>query len=78
MIRLDARVIFDASEYPPRGKGMLYRDKHQFEKRVPFTLPKGRSQLSVTDLNSLGNWLFSLRITDEYDIPFQHVRFRLE
>jgi len=57
---------------------MLYQDKHQFEKRVPFTLPKGRSQLSVTSLNSHGGWVFSLRITDANDIPFQDVRFRLE
>lgn len=78
LIKLGERIIFDASDYPPRGKGMLYRDKHQFEKRVPFTLPKGRSQLSVTSLNSHGGWVFSLRITDEDDIPFQDVRFRLE
>jgi hypothetical protein len=78
LIKLGDQIIFDASVYPPRGKGMLYQDKHQFEKRVPFTLPKGRSQLSVTSLNSHGGWVFSLRITDEDDIPFQDVRFRLE
>lgn len=78
LIKLGDQVIFDASDYPPRGKGMLYQDKHQFEKRVPFTLPKGRSQLSVNSLNLRGNWLFSIRITDENDIPFQDVRFRLE
>ncbi|NOS70272.1 MAG: hypothetical protein HOP33_10115 [Verrucomicrobia bacterium] len=78
LIKLGDQVIFDASDYPPRGKGMLYRDKHQFEKRVSFTLPKGRSQLSVTSLNSHGGWVFALRITDENDIPFQDVRFRLE
>jgi hypothetical protein len=53
-------------------------DKHQFEKRVPFTRPKGRLQLSVTSLNSHGGWVFSLRITNENDIPFPHVRFRQE
>jgi hypothetical protein len=78
LIKLGDQVIFNASDYPPRGKGMLYLDKHQFEKRVPFTLPKGRSQLSVTSLNSHGGWVFALRITDEHDIPFQDVRFRLE
>ncbi|MEI2727306.1 MAG: hypothetical protein V9H26_28560 [Verrucomicrobiota bacterium] len=78
LIQLGDQVIFDASDYPPRGKGMLYRDKHQFEKRIPFTLPKGRSQLSVTSLNSHGGWVFALRITDDKDIPFQDVRFRLE
>ena len=78
LIKLGDQVIFDASNYPPRGKGMLYLDKHQFEKRVPFTLPKGRSQLSVMDLNSHGGWVFSVRITDQNDLPFQDVRFRLE
>ena len=77
-IQLGYQIIFDASNYPPRGKGMLYRDKHQFEKRVPFTLPKGKSQLSVTSLTSHGGWVFALRITDENDLPFQDVRFRLE
>ncbi|MBI3849707.1 MAG: hypothetical protein HY298_05370 [Verrucomicrobia bacterium] len=78
LIKLGDQVIFDASDYPPRGKGMLYLDKHQFEKRIAFTLPKGKSQLSVTSLNLRGKWEFSLRITDENDIPFQDVRFRLE
>ncbi len=77
-VKLGDQVIFDGSDYPPRGKGMLYRDKHQFEKRVPFTLPKGKSQLSVTSLNSHGGWVFALRITGENDLPFQDVRFRLE
>lgn len=78
LIQLGRQVLFDARDYPPRGKGMLYRDKHQFEKHIPFTLPKGKSQLSVTDLNSHGNWLFSFRITGEDDIPFKDVSFRLE
>ena len=78
IIKLGDQVLFDARDYPPRGKGLLHRDKYQFEKHVPFTLPKGRSQLSVTDLNSHGNWLFSLRITGENDIPFRDVSFRLE
>lgn len=78
IIRLGAQVLFDAREYPPRGKGLLFRDKYQFEKRIPFTLPRGRSQLTVTSLNSHGNWLFSLRITGEDDVPFQDVKFRLE
>jgi len=77
IIRLGDQVLFDARDYPVRGKGLLYKDKYQFEKHVPFTLPKGRSQLSVTDLNSHGNWLFSLRITDEQEIPFSDVEFRL-
>ena len=78
IIRLGDQILFDARDYPPRGKGLLHLDKYQFEKHIPFTLPKGRSQLSVTDLNSHGNWLFSLRITDAQDIPLPDVKFRLE
>lgn len=78
LIKLGEQVVFDASDYPPRGKGMLYLDKHQFEKRVPFTLPQGKTRLTVTSANSHGGWVFALRITDEHDIPFSDVRFRLE
>ncbi len=78
LIKLGDRVLFDASDYPPRGKGMLYRDKHQFEKHIPFILPAGATQLSVTSLNSHGGWVFSLRLTGEDDVPFSDVKFRLE
>ena len=78
LIQLGDRVLFDASDYPPRGKGMLYRDKHQFEKHIPFTLPAGTTPLSVTSLNSHGGWVFSLRLTGEDDVPFSDVKFRLE
>ena len=78
IIRLGGQVLFDARDYPVRGKGMLYRDKYQFEKRVPFSLPKGRSPLFVTSLNSHGQWLFSLRITGEDDVPFPDLSFHLE
>ena len=78
LIQLGDEVLFDARTWPGRGKGLLYRDKYQFEKRVPFTLPKGTHRLAVTSINSHGNWLFSLRLTDERDVPFPDVRFRLE
>jgi hypothetical protein len=78
LVRLGDRVLFDARDYPLRGKGLLFRDKYQFEKHIPFTLPRGRSQLSVTSLNASGNWLFSLRITDANEIPFPDVLFRSE
>lgn len=78
LVQLDDKVLFDARDYPPRGKGHLYLDKYQFEKHVPFTLPKGVSRLTVTDLNSHGNWLFSLRITGGDNIPFSDVTFRLQ
>ncbi len=45
---------------------------------MPFTLPGGKSRLAITSINSHGNWLFALRLTDESDIPFQDVKFRLE
>lgn len=78
LIRLGEQVLFDARTYPSRGKGLLFRDKHQFEKRIPFTLPAGESRLSVTSINSHGNWLFALRITGEDDVPFRDLKFRLQ
>jgi len=38
----------------------------------------GKSRLAVTSLNSHGAWIFSVRITDDNDIPFPDLRFRLE
>ena len=75
IIRLEEQTVFDARTYPPRGKGLLYRDKYQFERHVPLTLPKGKTRLAVTSINSHGNWLFSLRITDQHDLPFPDVKF---
>ena len=73
IIYLDDDIVFDERNYPKRGKGLLYRDRYQFEKRVPITLKKGKTRLSVTSINSHGNWLFSLRITDKNDMPLRNV-----
>jgi hypothetical protein len=78
IIYLDNKMVFDEGTYPKRGKGMLFRDRYQFEKKVPITLGEGRTRLSVNSINSHGSWLFSLRITDENDMPFENIRFRLE
>lgn len=78
IIYLDEKIVFDERNYPKRGKGMLLRDRYQFEKRIPITIEKGRTRLSVNFINSHGNWLFSLRITDENDLPFEDVSFGLE
>ncbi len=78
VIYLGDEIVFDQRNYPKRGKGMLFQDRSQFEKRVPVTIEKGRTRLSVNSINSHGNWLFSFRITDENDLPFKDVRFRLD
>jgi len=78
VMRLGDKVVFEEVNYPVRGHGLLFRDRYIFEKRVPVTIPKGRTKLAVTSLNSHGNWLFSLRITDVEGIPFDDVRFRLD
>lgn len=78
VVRLGDRVVFDKAAYPPSGKGMLFRDKHQFEARVPIAIDEGRSRLSVLSINSHGNWLFSLRVTGADDLPLEGVEFRLE
>jgi len=77
IIYLGDKPVFDQRHYPKRGKGMLFQDRYQFEKKVPITIEKGRTRLSVNSINSHGNWLFALRITDENDLPFEDVHFRL-
>lgn len=78
IVYLGNKIVFDQRDYPQRGKGLLYKDRYQFEKRVPIAIRKGSTRLSVTSINSHGNWLFSLRVTDENDLPFADVRFRLQ
>jgi len=63
---------------PPSGHRTLYRDKYRFEKRVPITLPAGRTRLNVVSVNYWGAWGFTLRITDESGIPIPGVKFCLQ
>jgi len=78
VVRLNDDIVFEEADYPPEGHGLLFRDRYIFERRVPITVEKGRTRLSVTSLNSHGNWLFSVRITDEAGMPFDDIRFRLD
>ncbi len=78
LIYLGDTLVFDERSYPKRGKGMLFQDRYQFEKKVPIIIKQGKTRLSVNSINSHGNWVFSLRITDEKDMPFKNIRFRLE
>ena len=78
VVRQGDQVVFDRAKYPANGKGMLFRDKHQFEARVPITIEEGDSRLSVSSINSHGSWVFSLRITDNDDLPISGLQFRLE
>jgi len=78
IVYLNNEIVFDRRDYPKRGKGMLFKDRYQFEEQVPFSLPAGRSRLAVISINSHGNWIFSLRITDPQGLPFDDVAFRLE
>jgi len=75
---LGGKIIVDALEYPPKGKGMVYKDKFLFERHIPVIIAKGVTRLAVTTMNLRGKWLYSLRLTDGDGIPFDDVRFRLE
>ena len=77
VIRLGDKVVFDESNYPARGHGWQYRDRYAFEKRVPINIEAGRTQLSVTSLNSHGNWVFSLRLTDADGFLLPGLHFKL-
>jgi hypothetical protein len=78
LVRLGDKVVFDALQYPPKGKGMVYQDKFLFEKQIRVTIPKGVTRLSVTTMNLRGKWVYALRLTDPHGIPFEDVKFRLE
>ena len=78
VVRLGDQVVFDRGDYPPKGKGFLYRDKYQYETKVPITLEPGGTRLSVLSLNGRGNWAFALRLTDQNDLPLEGVQFRRE
>ena len=75
-VQLGGQTVFQVD--PPSGHGVLYRDKYRFEKRVPITLPAGRTRLNVVSVNYWGSWEFTLRITDENGVPIPGVRFRLQ
>ena len=78
VVRLGDQVVFDRADYPPKGKGFLYKDKYQFEARAPITLEPGCTRLSVLSLNGRGSWVFALRLTDQNDLPLEGVQFRPE
>jgi hypothetical protein len=71
----DKQQIIDESNYPVRGHGWLFQDRYAFEKRVPVTIKKGRSQLSLHSLNSHGGWMFSVRFTDADGYPLPGLHF---
>ncbi len=75
---LGGKIIFDSLSYPPKGKGMVYRDKFLFEKQIPVTIPKGSTPLVVTTMNLRGKWVFALRLTGPDGIPFDDIQFRLD
>ncbi|MGC8668438.1 MAG: hypothetical protein ACP5VE_10025 [Chthonomonadales bacterium] len=75
IVRIGGRMVFASGKEPPQ---ILYRDKYRFAKRVPIILPKGRSAMVVTCLNSHGRLTFALRITNEQGIPIPGVHFRLD
>ena len=74
---LGEELVFDEPDYPPEGHGLQYRDRYCFERRVPVRIKKGLSRLFVTSINSHGNWIFSLRLTDENGIPPGGLKFEL-
>lgn len=77
IIRLNDTVILDRSKYPERGHGLYYKDRYMFEEKVPVTVPKGESTLSITSYNSHGSWGVNLRIGDEEAYPIEGLRFGL-
>ena len=78
IVYLDNKMILDKRDYPKRGKGLDYLDRYRFEIAVPVTIKKGKSRLSVVSINSHGNWIYSLRITDKNGLPVEGLHFDLK
>jgi hypothetical protein len=77
IVRLGNTVVIDKSDYPEKGHGLLFQDKYIFEDHVPVTIPRGKTRLTVTDLNFKGSWGFNLRIADEEGYPIKGLAFVL-
>ncbi len=75
IVYLDREQIVDESNYSARGHGWRFQDRYAFEKRVPVTIKKGKSQLSLHSLNSHGGWMFSVRFTDADGYPLSGLHF---
>lgn len=78
IIRLGKEIVFDRRNYPERGHGSFWKDRYDFEERVPVTIPKGRTLLGVTSLNSHGKWDFNIRFTDTQGFPLEGITFSAE
>ncbi len=77
IVRLDDAVVFDRSDYPEKGHGLLYRDRFLFEEKVPVTLAKGETRLAVTCINAKGSVGFNLRFADAEGYPLPDLSFSL-
>jgi len=77
VVRIGDRVVFDHPDYPEKGHGMLFRDRYLFERKIPVTIPEGKSRLAVTSLNLHGVWGFNMRFTDPEGFPLKGITFSL-
>ncbi|MCA9434598.1 MAG: hypothetical protein KC978_02360 [Candidatus Omnitrophica bacterium] len=77
LITLNGEVVFDRSDYPKRGKGMLYLDRYNFEEKIPLQLHPGSNLMTVTSINSHGVSGFNLRVTDLDGYPIEGIDFDL-
>lgn len=75
---LNDTPVIDRLAYPERGHGILFRDRYNFEEKVPIFIPKGTSRLTVTSINAKGNWGVNLRLADEDGYPLKGVSFARE
>ena len=77
VVRLNDTVVIDRATYPERGHGMHYADRYLFAEKVPVTIPKGESLLSITSYNAKGSWGINFRVADEEAYPIKGIRFGL-
>lgn len=76
-VHLNGQIVFNHPEYPERGHGVLFKDRYNFETRVPIVLPQGENLLVVASINAKGSWGVNLRLADENGFPLDGVSFSL-
>jgi hypothetical protein len=77
-VYLGDKIVLDALDFPPKGKGMVRNDSLLIEKRIPVDIPAGRTRLTITTMNATGLWIYCLRFTDEQGVPLPDLKFRRE
>ncbi|MEW6201342.1 MAG: hypothetical protein AB1546_05160 [bacterium] len=74
---LNDKLIFDHLKYPEYGHGAFFRDRYDFEEKIPIKIPEGESRLAITCVNLVGSWALAVRIVDKDGFPIEGLTFSI-